>query len=229
MDLEGVFRQVNKQLSGGRVAAEYHPYAELKHSWRERRSTLHFRVSDYMDGAPQEITEALAWYLLCRAYDKGCPDGMAERYLEYARSRDLWGPKRKVFIGRARNLSFRPVGSSRDLGAVFDYVNSGYFDGRIRRPDLAWTKESPSSRLGFYFEALDILAANRVLDSERVPRYVLEFVVYHELLHGVLQPKGSPSRRVHHTREFRERERQFSMHSEAERWLSRLAKRGKKR
>lgn len=229
MDLEGVFRQVNKRLAGGRVLAEYHPYAELKHTWRERRGTLHFRVSDYMDRAPAEVTEAMAWYLLCRAYGKKCPDGMAERYLTYARSRELWAPKRNVFMGRARNLSFRPVGTYRDLGTVFDYVNSCYFDGRIRRPDLAWTKESPSSRLGFYFEALDLLAANRALDSERVPRYVLEFVVYHELLHGVLDPGGTPRRRVHHTKEFRELERRFSMHAEAERWLSRLAQRGKKR
>lgn len=229
MDLEGVFRRVNKQLSGGRVLVEYHPYAELKHTWRERRGTLYFRISDYMDKSAEDVIEALAWYLLCRAYCKPCPVGMAEKYLDHARSRTLWEPKRQVFIGRARNLSFRPVGTYRDLGSVFDYVNAGYFDGRIRRPDLAWTKESPSSRLGFYFEALDLMGANRVLDSDRVPRYVLEFVVYHELLHGVLNSKGTPIRRVHHTKEFRELERQFSMYSEAERWLSRLARRGKKR
>lgn len=225
MDIEGIFRQVGGQLSAGRVSAEYHPYSELKHTWRRRQSTVSFRISDYMDSAPEDVTEAMAWYLLCRAYGKRCPDGMADKYLDYARSRTLWSSKRKVYVSRARNLSFRPVGAARDLGSVFDYVNSCYFSGTIRRPELAWTKESPSARLGFYFEALDLLAANRVLDSEKVPRYVLEFVVYHELLHGVLDPKGTPTRRVHHTKEFRERERKFSMYGEAEAWLSRLARR----
>jgi len=224
VDLEGVFRQVGKQLSAGRVSAEYHPYNELKHTWRQRQSTISFRISDYMDTAPEAVTEALAWYLLCRAYKKRCPDGMAERYLEYARSRTLWEPKKKTYMTRARNLSFRPVGSARDLGTVFDYVNSCYFEGSIRRPDLAWAKEAPSVRLGFYFEPLDILAANRVLDSEKVPRYVLEFVVYHELLHGVLDAKGTPTHRVHHTKEFRDAERRFSMYDEAEAWLTKLAR-----
>lgn len=224
MELEGIFRQVGKQLSADRVSAEYHPYGELKHTWRQRQSTVSFRISDYMDSALEEVTEALAWYLLCRAYGKRCPDGMAEMYLGYARSREMWGPKKKIYIVRARNLSFRPVGAAHDLGTVFDYVNSYYFEGAIRRPDLAWAKESPSKRLGFYFEPLDILAANRVLDSEKVPRYVLEFVVYHELLHGVLDAKGTPTRRVNHTREFRAREKEFSMYDEAEAWLSRLAR-----
>ena len=224
MDLEGVFRQVGKQLSADRVSAEYHPYSELKHTWRKRRSTLSFRISDYMDASPEPVTEALAWYLLCRVYGKRCPEGMAERYLDHARSREMRAPKKGVYVSRARNLSFRPVGACRDLGAVFDYVNSCYFGGSVRRPDLAWAKESPSVRLGFYFEPLDILAANRALDSEKVPRYVLEFVVYHELLHGVLDPKGTPTRRLHHTKEFREREKEFSMYDDAEAWLSRLAR-----
>ncbi len=225
MDLEGVFRQVGKQISADRVSAEFHQYSELKHTWRHRRSTVSFRISDYMDASPEPVIDALAWYLLCRAYGKRCPDGMAERYLEHARSREMWAPKKPVYVSRARNLAFRPVGAHRDLGAVFDYVNSCYFDGSIRRPDLAWARESPSVRLGFYFEPLDILAANRALDSEKVPRYVLEFVMYHELLHGVLDAKGTPTRRLHHTREFRERERRFSMYDEAEEWLSRLARR----
>jgi hypothetical protein len=224
VDLEGVFRTVGKQLSAGRVSAEYHPYAELKHTWRRRQNTVSFRISDYMDRAPGEVTEALAWYLLCRAFDKRCPDGMAETYLGYARSRDAWAPKKGLYMTRARNLSFRPLGSARDLGSVFDYVNSCYFEGSVRRPDLAWARESPSVRLGFYFEPLDILAANKVLDSEKVPRYVLEFVVYHELLHGVLEAKGSPTRRVHHTKEFRDREKEFSMYDEAEAWLTKLVR-----
>jgi len=222
--LEGVFRQVGKQLSSDKISAEYHPYAELKHTWRRRQSTMSIRVSDYMDSAPDDVTEALAWFLLCRAYGKRCPDGMAETYHAFARSRAMWGPKKKTYMTRARNLSFRPIGAFRDLGTVFDYVNSCYFDGAIRRPDLAWAKEPPSVRLGFYFEPLDILAANRIMDSEKVPRYVLEFVVYHELLHGVLEAKGTHARRVHHTKEFREMERRFSMYDDAEAWLSRLAR-----
>lgn len=229
MDLDGTFKQVNKQLSGGRMSVSFYPYAELRHTWRHRGGALTLRVSDYLDHAPDDVIEAFAWYLLCRAYRKDCPDGMAEKYLGFARSRELWVPKKDTYIARARFLSFRPRGDARDLRPVFDYVNGCYFDGKLLLPDLAWAKESPSARLGFYFQALNLLAVNKVLDSEKVPRYVLEFVVYHELLHGIMEAKGSQVRRIHHTKDFRERERQFSMYDEAEKWLSKLARSNKKR
>jgi len=185
---------------------------------------LSIKVSDYMDGAPDDVTESLAWYILCRIYGRECPESMSARYLEHARSRDLWAPKRQVYLSRAKGLSFRPRGEHRDLGEIFDYVNSCYFDGEIPRPDLAWARESPSKRLGFYFGPLDLLAVNRVLDSERIPRYVPEFVVYHELLHDLILPGGTSERRMYHTREFRRREQEFSMFEPAQDWLSRIAR-----
>jgi hypothetical protein len=63
------------------------------------------------------------------------------------------------------------------------------------------------------------------LDSARVPRYVLEFVVYHELLHGLLDVEDGVSRRIRHTAEFRKKERAFAMYDEAQVWLSRIARR----
>jgi hypothetical protein len=224
VDLDAFFKPVNKQLGGGRLSVSFHPYGELKHTWRRRGGHLTMRVSDYLDHAPGEVMEAFAWYILCRAYERECPEAMAERYLAYARSRELWVPKKDTYMSRARNLSFRARGEARDLRPVFDYVNACYFEGGIRSPDLAWAKESPATRLGFYFEPLSLLAVNKVLDSEKVPRFVLEFVVYHELLHGVMEAKGSPARRIHHTREFRERERAFSMYKDAEGWLTKLAR-----
>ncbi len=227
MDLDDAFRRVNERMSSGRVSAVYHPYKELKHTWRTNRGVLSFRVSDYLKGAPDHVTESLTWYLLCRARGVQCPVGKASTYLDYIRSKTMWESKRDLYIGRSKGLSFRPQGSNRDLGQAFDYVNSIYFSGSLERPDLAWTKDLPHRRMGFYHPPLNILAVNRVLDSERVPRFVLEFVVYHELLHGVLEPGGGNERRIHHTPEFRRREKEFSRYDDAERWISRLSQRSR--
>ena len=224
MDLDGIFGAVNKRLSGCRLSVSYYPYSELKHTWRRSDGVLVMRISDYMNRAPPDVLEALAWFLLCRADGKDCEDGIAAKYLSYARSRELWLPKKSIYLSRARNLTFVPKGSVRNLSEVFEYVNGCYFNGSLRVPDLAWVRESPKTRLGFYFEPLDLLAANRCLDSARVPRYVLEFVVYHELLHGLIEAKGSPVRRLHHTEEFKRREREFSHFEDAEKWLGRLAR-----
>ena len=218
-----VFRQVNDSLSGGRVRASYHPYKELKHTWRVREGVLCFKVSDYMKGVPDEVVESLAWHLLCRARKKQCPSGASRLYREHVRTGSFWEPRRQLYLSRSKNISFRPMGTSRDLGAVFSYVNSYYFEDRLEKPDLAWLRESPRSRMGLYHPPLRILAVNRILDSDRIPRYVLEFVMYHELLHDVVDFIEGPSRRTVHTKEFRLREREFTKYEEAQKWLRSIA------
>lgn len=222
MKTSEIFHAVGKELGFREVSLGFRPYSELKHTWRVTGHCLEIKISDYLQNAPEDVMESLAWYLVSRAAGRRCPRGKAGAYLEYARSRNLWSQERETYLARSRGLSLSPRGDHRDLVAIFDYVNSFYFSRRLGRPTLAWTYEPPSKRLGFYFEALDLLAVNRVLDSESVPRYVLEFVMYHELLHHVNAMDASPARRVHHTKRFREQERLFRAYDEAEVWLRRL-------
>lgn len=228
MSLADTFRQVNDLTSEGRVRASFYPYRELKHTWRLENGVLSFKVSDYMKGAPDEIMESLAWYLVCRARRKECPAGMAARYKDYVRSRSFWEARRQTYLGRAKNLSFRPRGECMDLEAVFSYVNANYFGGAVDRPSLAWARESPRTRMGFYHSPLRILAVNRALDTDWIPRYVLEFVMYHELLHDAVDQIEGPFRRTVHTREFRAREQRFARHDDAQRWISRIASGGRR-
>ncbi|MEM0343199.1 MAG: hypothetical protein QXU73_02955 [Thermoplasmata archaeon] len=127
------------------------------------------------------------------------------------------------YLARSRNLRLGPRGRARDLKEVFHYVNTTYFGGGLPEPDFAWTNESATRRFGFYSAPVNLLAVNSCLDSESVPRYVLEFIVYHELLHHKQAGTGRPIKRVHHTREFKEQERRFTSFAEAEQWLRRLA------
>lgn len=225
MDLSETFRVVNSKIAAGRLSASYYPYRELKHTWRSRDGLVMFRVSDYLRGTPEEVIESLAWYLICRARGVDCPEGMSEKYLSHIGSHKFWSDRRDLYVGRAKNLAFRAKGSERDLGTVFDYVNACYFGGKLDTPELAWASESPSRRVGFFHAPLRILAVNRALDSARVPRYVLEFVVYHELLHGLLDVEDGVSGRIRHTAEFRKKERAFARYDEAHVWLARIAHR----
>jgi hypothetical protein len=232
VDISEVFDSIASALGVGHASAEFGRFSDLKHTWRRRGRNVSFKVSDYLEDAPDEIIESLAWYLLSRAFDVDVSDGHCGEYLEYVRSRRMWENKRSLYLSRARGLCTEPRGRSRDLKTVFDYVNSTYFRGTIRNQMLAWVDESPAKRLGFYFDPLDLLAVNRVFDSERVPRYVLEFVVYHELLHHIDAESGKRRRRVQHTKGFREQERRFSSWADAEAWLSKIVvehRRSKKR
>ena len=222
VDISEEFDSVAQELGVGHATASFGKFSELRHTWRKTGTRTSFRVSDYLDVAPQEVIESLAWYLVTRAFDVTCPENKAERYLEYVRSDSMWRLKGPEYLSRARSLCLNPLGKQRDLLAVFNYVNSTYFKGAIVNPTLAWTDESPATRLGYYFGPINLLAVNSVFDSERVPRYVLEFVVYHELLHHVDAESGRRTKRVHHTKRFREQERRFTSWADAEKWLSRL-------
>lgn len=220
--MQGAFEEVAASLGAGAVSTAFYPYSELRHSWKLRPEGASFRISDYLDESPDEVLSSLGWYLMSKALGRKCLPRRTEAYIEYSRSRALWQPKKELYLRRARALSVCTKGETRNLSVVFDYVNACYFEGRFGSPTLAWADESPSRRLGFYFEPMDLMAVNKVLDSPSVPRYVLEFVVYHEMLHCAVSPRGTPSRRIYHSNEFRKRERAFSMYGDAQRWLGKL-------
>lgn len=216
-----------RELGMDPVVAVFFPYSELKHTWRHNGSHWEFKVSDYLESAPEEVIDSLSWHLLSRAGGVRCPDGRALAYQDYVRSTELWENSSQKYLSRAKSLTLGPAGEHRDLRTVFDYVNSTYFSGGLRSPTLAWSSESPCRRLGYYFEQLNLLAINRALDSEQVPRYVLEFVMYHELLHHA-DRRGCARRTVKHTKAFRERERAFSAYTDAEAWLKRIVARSRR-
>lgn len=114
-------------------------------------------------------------------------------------------------------------GRHYDLGLLFDKVNVEQFRGKMPRPGLTWSRGFTFRKFGHYHPARDLVMLSLTLDDARVPPFVVEFVLYHELLHKRLgvQRRGS-TRRVH-TEEFRQEERKFLRCEEAEAWLVRLA------
>jgi hypothetical protein len=82
----------------------------------------------------------------------------------------------------------------------------------------------PSREFGHYEPATDTVRLSRRLDSAAVPRFVLEHVMYHELLHRVLGAERRGDRRRYHSARFRREERRFERYREAEALLEALAK-----
>ena len=62
----------------------------------------------------------------------------------------------------------------------------------------------------------------RLLDQPQVPLRVVEYVMYHEMLHIRHQSCIQDCRIVVHTTEFRANERRFSEYRNAKLWLKRL-------
>lgn len=119
----------------------------------------------------------------------------------------------------------RSRGITCDLAEVFDAVNRRYFGGQMTRPNLIWTRQPTGFRFGHYDFVLDVVCISSTLDRPDVPRFVLEHVMHHELLHKKHGLEWHGTRQHAHTPEFRAEERAFERFSEADQFLQSLSRR----
>ncbi len=118
-----------------------------------------------------------------------------------------------------------PAGRVHNLDGSFDRVNSIYFAGGVDRPLLHWNSVVTSRKFGHYEFARDTVMLSISLDDESVTPHLIDYVMYHELLHkkhGVTLKNG---RRMVHTFAFRRDEERFAGFEEARTSLGTLARR----
>lgn len=118
-------------------------------------------------------------------------------------------------------------GDAHDLGDSFHRVNAAYFAGHMARPRLAWSRTESGRKFGHYEFARDSLVISRRLDDPAIPSWLLDFVMYHELLHKRHGLRWVNGRGLAHTAAFREDERRFERYQEAEAMLQRLSRPGR--
>lgn len=117
------------------------------------------------------------------------------------------------------------AGSAPDvLAKSFGRVNAEYFGGQMSRPALVWSRRENRRRFGTYDHLRDRVTVNALLARPDVPTYVLDFIMYHELLHRKQGIKSNGSRFVIHSPEFQADERRFSHYAQATAELERLAR-----
>ena len=109
-----------------------------------------------------------------------------------------------------------------DLESIFEELNQRFFFGLLARPQMTWSQVRARHSLGHYDPAHNAIVVSRVFDHPRVPRYVVEYIVYHEMLHLKHPVKLRGSRRCVHGREFQAEERLFPRLEEAKRFLKML-------
>ncbi len=111
-------------------------------------------------------------------------------------------------------------GAHHDLNAAFDRVNRRHCGGGMARPHLKWSRTPMRSKFGHYDLLEDTVVVNVSLDDARVPAYVVDFIVYHELLHKSLGIRMVNGRRRAHTTAFRDAERAYPRYQEIRRFLA---------
>ncbi len=121
-----------------------------------------------------------------------------------------------------RKIRLIHKGKKFNLLAIFNKVNSEYFEGTISS-SITWSTRNPmrsvaKRTLGSYSQDTNMIRINPILDSGKVPAYFLEYVVYHEMLHADLNTEPSTGRRTIHSKEFKKREKLFLHYDRAMAW-----------
>ena len=135
-------------------------------------------------------------------------------------------PKRKIALPKLpmqRHLNLRHEGKYFDLRKIFDDLNARHFAGRLRGYNVMWgrrRKHRPKDYFvfGTIQEEDRVIRINPLLDQPFVPRWFLQYILYHEMLHSVVPDEMRGRRRCVHTEEFNRRERQFPRYARARRW-----------
>lgn len=123
-----------------------------------------------------------------------------------------------------RHLNLQDGGKYFDLRATFDRLNARYFRNRLRGYTVVWgrrRKQRPKEYFvfGTIQEEDRVIRINPWLDQPFVPRWFIEYIMYHEMLHSVVPDEiGPDGRRRVHTEEFYRREKQYPGYRRARRW-----------
>jgi Protein of unknown function DUF45 len=212
---------------GGRpphFQVEFYPYSSLVLTIRRRDDLLYVRFSDLLRRAPLDVLEAAAALLLSRVYRRRAPRALVQPYLQYARSERVRGRINRMRSRRVRRVPTDPQGRHHNLGELFDRINQEYFAGELQRPHVGWSMHNWRRQFGSYDPGPNQIVLNRRMDRPRVPRFVVEYVLYHEMLHVKHPTRRSGCTLVSHSPEFRAEEKRFAHFAVARKFLDRLAR-----
>ena len=225
-DLEPTFLAVYRELKPRsplpELTVEFYPFAHINNTIRLRQGKVLVRISDLLESAPEPVIEALAQILLRKLYRREIPEHYNARYRRYVGRKEVVAKAHLVRQIRGRKRVSSPEGKHYHLEEIFEELNLEYFNGLMAQPSLSWGPAAARRNLGHYDPAHNAILISRIFDSPRVPRFVLAYVMYHEMLHLKFPVRMNGARRCVHSSAFREEERRFPLWKEAEAALKRL-------
>jgi hypothetical protein len=204
------------------IHVRFYHFAGLNTTIRLRDGELKVRLSDLLEGAPQPVLRAIAHILLAKLYRKPLDPAHVTRYRRFASSESVMRQTERVRQMRGRKKISTAKGEYYDLEEVFESLNQRFFHGLMGRPVLTWSEHKAKRLLGHYDAAHNTIMISRVFDRKNTPRYAIEYLMYHEMLHLKHPVKVRGGRRCVHSREFQEEEKLFPHLEEAKAFLKRL-------
>jgi hypothetical protein len=204
------------------IEVRFRRFVSLNTTIRLREGHLKVSLSDLLEGAPEPVLHAIAHILLAKLYRKPIEAAHNLRYKRFTTSAAVARQTEMIRSARGAKRFFGPQGHFYNLEEVFDSINRRFFSGLLGRPELTWSEQFARRSLGHYDAALNTIVVSRVFDRPSSPRYAIEYLLYHEMLHLKHPVKMRGLRRCVHSREFKADEALFPQLKEALSFIKRL-------
>lgn len=219
-----VFREIKPRTEPPLFRVEFKKYANVNSTIRVNadRTQIHVKISDQLEGAPAPVQEALAYILVSKLYRKDIPRKYNHRYKLFLNRNDTRRRALLVRQIRGRKTILGAQGENYDLVEVFEDLNRRFFHGLLARPALSWSRTPSRWLLGHFDPAHNAIIISKVFDHARVPRYAVEYIVYHEMLHLKHPTEYRTKQRCVHTKAFKAEEKLFPHYPEATAFLKHL-------
>jgi len=209
----------------------------LRRGWyvkmNTRLGTACLVVPAFLETAPHDIKTALVqWAVLTSACGRRRRDRNTSRQRKscegsiygYIDSIGMVSPR----VSRADPASFVFKGLRWDLSEVFDTLNTTYFDGSLSsyvRWGISRFRSYQSTRTGANGRRFSIITIATMYNRPDTPRFAIEGIMFHEMLHIAVPPVKRNFRNIIHGPEFKQRERQFPFRAQWLAWEKSLSNR----
>ena len=216
--IETIFNTVQRQYfktKYKKIDVEFYKFRSLKHTIEWTLWRIRIRVNEHFRHAPERIIELLAIILLAKVYKVKVGRDIRKSYNDYIEILKESLPVKK----HNRLDAYTAKGEIFDLTKIFNQLNALYFGSNLKIPVLGWSRKNSYWRLGFYDKERDLLVISRVFDQSAVPKDIVRYMVYHEMLHIYYPSERKNGRRVIHPPAFRKTEKQFPGYKDIQNWL----------
>jgi predicted metal-dependent hydrolase len=204
------------------IEVRFRRFTSLNTTIRLREGVIRASLSDLLEGAPEKVLRAIAHILLAKLYRKTIDAAQARQYRRFTTSEAVVRQSERIRQTRGRKRIVSARGDLYDLDEVFESLNRRFFYGLMGRPLLTWSEYSARRLLGHYDAAHNTIMVSRVFDRRGTPRYAIEYLMYHEMLHLKHPVKHNNGRRCVHSRAFQAEEKLFPDLERAKAYLKQL-------
>ena len=220
---EDAFRRLKGKAAPPEIEVSFYPYIGINHTIRVRDGKVFVRLTQIFEAAPMEIQKSLASILVSKILRKRVPRADLENYQAFVKTESVQTQAFENRRRRGRKIVTTAKGEVYDLTEIFESLNRIYFENSLPKPVLTWSAQKTFHRLGHHDSTHETLVISKSLDDKKVPAFVVEYVVYHEMLHIKHPTIIRNGRRYNHTPAFRRDEENFKYFAAADAWIQQNA------